>query len=262
MGEDGFVDFAIGVFGVHGAAGGVGADGAAAVAGGEVTTLEAVFVADEFAGAFDKLATGRAFAEHAGEVGFAEDVAEEVVGVTGDPAVALRDRAFGVDGDELVGAVFFPDAGEPCGATAEVIHQGIERAEGDAVVEAAFDPDVEEIGEELREGGGFELEIVFAFVGGAPGEGRVDLEIGEAEFVDVVSVEGIGAGFEAAAVEDGDDADLDAGFAGLVEAFTPDLGVLLGAAAEEFAVEIWVIHRCADRAVEHLEDEIVPNGGV
>jgi hypothetical protein len=43
----------------------------------------------------DKLAPRWALPQHPREIGLAEHVAEKGLGVAGDPAVALRDRAFG-----------------------------------------------------------------------------------------------------------------------------------------------------------------------
>ena len=65
----------------------------------------------------DKLAPPRALPQHPREIGLAEHVAEKGLGVAGDPAVALRDRAFGIQGDELVGTVFLPNARQPRGRT-------------------------------------------------------------------------------------------------------------------------------------------------
>ena len=59
----------------------------------------------------NKFAPRRTLAQHPREVGLAKHVAEKGLGVAGDPAVALRDRAFGIHGDELVGTVLLPDAG-------------------------------------------------------------------------------------------------------------------------------------------------------
>src|SRR6202011_5433718 len=99
----------------------------------------------------DKLAPRRALPPPPREIGFAEHVAEKGLGVAGDPAVALRDRAFGIHRDELVGTVFLPDAGQPRRRTGEVMDQRIKRTERNARRVAALDPDIEKAGEELRE---------------------------------------------------------------------------------------------------------------
>ena len=138
----------------------------------------------------------------------------------------------------------------------------VEGAEGDAVRVAALHPDVEEAGEELGERGLVEIEFGLDRLGRAAGEGGVDLEAREAEFLGEVAVKGVGAGVEAALVEHGDDADLEAGGLGFAEPLGPDRGVGLGAAFEEFAVEIREIHRRAERAAEHRAQHVIPRGRV
>src|SRR5260370_35483678 len=94
-------------------------------------------------GPLEKLAPRRALPQHPREIGLAEYVAEKGLGITADPAVALRDRAFGIHGDELVGTVFLPDAGQPRARAGEVMDQGITRTERHARREAALQPDSE-----------------------------------------------------------------------------------------------------------------------
>ncbi len=64
---------------------------------------------DQVLGALDELTPRGAGAEHFREVGIVEDVAEKRLWIAGDPAVTLRNRALGVDGDELAGAIFLPN---------------------------------------------------------------------------------------------------------------------------------------------------------
>src|SRR5262245_36785165 len=57
--KDGFVHFAVGVFGQHSAEGGVSAHGTTAMTDGKETALQAILVFDEVFGAFHKLPARR-----------------------------------------------------------------------------------------------------------------------------------------------------------------------------------------------------------
>src|SRR5678815_70646 len=151
--EDRLIDFAIRVLGQHGAKRAVSADGAAAVADGKEAALEAVLMFDEVPRPFDELTPCRTGAQHLCEIRVAKDISEKGLGVAGHPAVTLRNGAFGIDGDELVGTVLFPNAGQARRCTGEVMNEGIEGTERHAVGMAAFHPDVEEAGEKFGEGG-------------------------------------------------------------------------------------------------------------
>jgi len=260
--EDGLVDFAIWVLGQHRAQRAVGADGAAAVADGKEAALEAIFVFDEMLWPFDELAARRTGAQHLGEVLVAENIAEKGLGVAGHPAIALRDGAFGVDGDELVGTVLLPDARQPRRRTGEVMNEGIEGTQGDAVGMAALHPYVEEAGEEFGERRLIEIEFGFDYFSGSAGERRVDLKALESEFLGVIAVESVGAGVEAALVEHGDDANTKPGGLGFAKPLGPDRGVGLGAAAEKLSMEIREIHRSAKGPAEHRVQHIIPGGRV
>ena len=102
-------------------------------------------------GALDELTPRRAGAEHFGEVGIVEDVAEKGLRVAGDPAVTLRNGTLGVDGDELAGAIFLPDTRQAGGKSGEMVDEAIERADGDAVGIAALHPNIEESPEEFAQ---------------------------------------------------------------------------------------------------------------
>jgi hypothetical protein len=115
-----------------------------------------------------------------------------------------------------------------------VVDEGIEGPEGDPGFEPSFDPDVEELSEKYSELTGIELEVVISVVGGASGERGINLEIGQFQFIHEIPIEGIGAGFEASAMEDGNDPHMNAGAAGFIEALAPALRVIVGAAVEEF----------------------------
>ena len=149
--KDGLIDLAVRVLREHRAEGAVGADGAAAVADREVAALRHVLVFDEVFGPFDELLARGAGAQHLRQAGVAEDIAEEGFRVAGHPAVALRDRAFGIHGDELVGTILLPDAGQPGGSAGEMMNERVERPEGDPAGLAALHPDVEEPGQKLRQ---------------------------------------------------------------------------------------------------------------
>src|SRR5258708_26996175 len=109
--EDGFVNFAIRILRQHRAERAVGAHGTATMADREVAAGETVFVFDQMFRSLDKLAPRWTLPQHSREIRLAKHVAEKGLGVAGDPAVALRDRSFGIHGDELVGTVFLPDTG-------------------------------------------------------------------------------------------------------------------------------------------------------
>ena len=234
--EDGFIDFAVRVLGEHGAERTVGTDGTTAVADGKKAAFEAVLVFDEMLWALDELTPCRAGAQHLREIGIAEDIAEEGLRVAGHPAVALRDGAFGIDGDELVGTILLPNARQSCGRAGEVIDKRIEGTEGNTISMAALHPDVEEAGEEFGERGFVEIKLGFDRFGGPAGERRVDLEALEAKFLSVVAIKSVGSGVDTALVEHGDDADVDPGALGFAETLRPDRGVSISAAAEELAM--------------------------
>src|ERR1700736_1688473 len=144
----------------------------------------------------DKLAPRRAITQHPREIGLAEHVAEKGLGVAGDPAVALRDRAFGIHGDELVGTVFLPDAGQPRGRTGEVMDQRIKGTERHARRIAPLDPNIEEAGEKPREFVVVEVKTALNLAGRAAGKGRIDLEIVEPEFIREIAVKALRPGVE------------------------------------------------------------------
>jgi hypothetical protein len=89
--EHHLVDLAIGILGHHRSSRAVGSHGATTVADGEIATGKTVFVLNQVFWSLDKVAPRSACLEHSREVGFTEDVAEEIFRVTGDPAVALGD---------------------------------------------------------------------------------------------------------------------------------------------------------------------------
>ena len=84
---------------------------AATVADREIATGQAVFVLNQVLWSFDEIPSCSACFQHPREVGLAEDITEEVFRIAGDPAVALRNRPFGVYRNELIRTVLFPDAG-------------------------------------------------------------------------------------------------------------------------------------------------------
>src|SRR5260370_8478011 len=129
----------------------------------------------------DKLAPRRTLPQRPREIGLAEYVAEKGLGITGDPAVALRDRAFGIHGDELVGTVFLPDAGQPRGRAGEVMDQRIKRTERHARRVAALDPDIEKPSEKFREFVVVEVNASPAPAGWPASTGRFTLKTPEPE---------------------------------------------------------------------------------
>src|SRR5258707_1368623 len=210
----------------------------------------------------DKLAPRRTLPQRPREIGLAEYVAEKGLGITGDPAVALRDRAFGIHGDELVGTVFLPDAGQPRGRAGEVMDQRIKRTERHARRVAALDPDLEKASENLRESVVVEVNASLDPAGWAAGKGRVDLEIVEPEFIREIAIKALRPGVETGLMEHRNDADFDPRRARFVQPPGPEFGVGFGAALEELAMHIGVIHRRAERAAEHRAQNVVPRGRI
>src|SRR5260221_9350141 len=125
----------------------------------------------------DKLAPRRTLPQRPREIGLAEYVAEKGLGITGDPAVALRDRAFGIHGDELVGTVFLPDAGQPRGRAGEVMDQRIKRTERHARPVARLVPSIEKTSEKFPEFVVVKVKASFDLHGWPTGKGRFVLEI-------------------------------------------------------------------------------------
>ncbi len=210
----------------------------------------------------DKLAPRRTLPQRPREIGLAEYVAEKGLGITGDPAVALRDRAFGIHGDELVGTVFLPDAGQPRGRAGEVMDQRIKRTERHARRVAALDPDIEKASEKFREFVVVEVKASLDPAGWAAGKGRVDLEIVEPEFIREIAIKALRPGVETGLMEHRNDADFDPRRARFVQPPGPEFGVGFGAALEELAMHIGVIHRRAERAAEHRAQNVVPRGRI
>jgi hypothetical protein len=213
---------------------------------------------------FDKLAPRRAAAlpQHPREIGLAEHVAEKGLGVAGDLAVALRDRAFGIHGNELVGTVFLPDAGQPRGHTVEVMNQSIKRTQRHARRIAPLDPDIEKAGEKLRQFVVVEVKAALDLAGRAAGKSRIDLEIVEPEFIREIALKALRPGVETGLVKHRNDADFDPRRARFVQPPCPEFGVGFGTALEELAMHIGVIHRRAERAPEHRTQNVVPRGRI
>jgi hypothetical protein len=109
--EHDFVDLAIGILRHYRAPGTIGPHRTATVADGEVATRQAVFVLNQVLRPLDEIVARAACFQHPREVGLAEDIAEEVFRIAGNPAVALSDRPLRVHRNELIGTVLFPDAG-------------------------------------------------------------------------------------------------------------------------------------------------------
>ena len=76
----------------------------------KVTAREAIFVFNEMLGTLDELTPGRAGPQHSGKVGLSKDIAKEAFRVAGDPTIALGYCPFGVNRDELIRTIFFPNA--------------------------------------------------------------------------------------------------------------------------------------------------------
>ena len=110
-GEHGFIDLAVGIFGHDRASGAIGSYRTATVTNGEIPAGQTVFVFNQMLWPLDEIPSCSACFQHPREVGLAEDITEEVFRIAGDPAVALRNRPFGVYRNELIRTVLFPDAG-------------------------------------------------------------------------------------------------------------------------------------------------------
>src|ERR1700726_2892278 len=149
----------------------------------------------------DKFAPRRTLPQHPREVGLAKHVAEKGLGVAGDPAVALGNRAFGIHGDELVGTVFLPDAGQPRGRAGEVMDQRIKRTERHARRVAVLDPNIEKAGEKLCEFVVVEVKAALDLASGAAGKGRIDLEIVEPEFIREIAIKAVRSGAKTGLME-------------------------------------------------------------
>src|SRR5262245_56709594 len=119
--EDGLVDFAIRILRQHRAQRAIRTHRATTMANRQETALKTIFVFNKMFRTIDELLPGPAGAEHLREIRFAENVAEKGFGITSHPAIALRDGALGINRDELVGTVFFPDARESCGRPGEMM---------------------------------------------------------------------------------------------------------------------------------------------
>jgi len=225
----------------------------------EVAAGETVLVFDEIFRPVDKIAPRRARVQHSREIGLAEQVAIKGLRVAGNPAVTLRDRPFGIHGDELVRTVFLPDAGEPRRCTGKMMDQRIKRTERDARRVAPLHPDVEKAGQKLREFVVVEVKAALNFAGRAAGKGRIDLEIVEPEIVREIAIKALGPGVETSLVEHRNNAHFDPSRARLLQPSGPEFGVGFGAALEEPSMDVGVVHRRAERAAKHRAQHVVPS---
>lgn len=101
-GKNGLVNFAIGILGHHCSQRTVGSHWATSVTDGKVAAGQAIFVFNQMLRAFDEIAPRPARFKHTRQVGLPEHVSEEILRITGNPAVALGDSSFCVDRNELV----------------------------------------------------------------------------------------------------------------------------------------------------------------
>lgn len=260
--EDDFVNFAVGIFREHGPEGAVGPHWAPAMADGKESARETILVFHEVFWPLHELASGGTGPQHFSEIGIAKDVAEKALGVAGHPAIALGDGAFGIYGNELVGAVLFPYTRQPGGCASEVMNECIEWAESDAVGVAAFHPDIEQAPEKCGERRFVEVEIRFHLLGWPARKWRIHLETREPQFLSVVTVKSVRPGIEAALMQHGDDAYVEPGSLGFLEPLRPDFGVSFRASFEKFPMEIGVVHRGAQRTAEHRVQDIIPRGRI
>src|SRR5262245_35594323 len=91
------VDFAIWVLGHHCSQRTVGSYWATAVADCKVPAGQAIFVLNQTLRTFDEIATCTARFQHTCQIGFPKHVSEEILRITGNPAVALGDSPFCVN---------------------------------------------------------------------------------------------------------------------------------------------------------------------
>jgi hypothetical protein len=136
--------------------------------------------------------------------------------------------------------------------------QGIKRTEDHTRGVTALHPDIEKAGEEFRELVIVEMKAAFDLAGRSARKGRVDLEIIEPEFLGEIAIKTLGTGVETGLMEYGDDTYFDPGCARFVETSGPEFGVSEGPTLEEFAMDVGVVHRSAERGAEHGAQDIIP----
>ena len=98
----------------------------------------------EVLGSLDELAPGRAGPKHSGKVGLSKDIAEEAFRIAGHPAIALGYRSFGINRNELIGTILFPNARQSRRPAGKVVNQCVERPKRHSEIEATLHPDVEQ----------------------------------------------------------------------------------------------------------------------
>ncbi|TVQ94170.1 MAG: hypothetical protein EA400_01590 [Chromatiaceae bacterium] len=95
-------------------------------------------------------------------------------------------------------------------------------------------------------------------MGAAAGERGIDLEAADAEGVDEMLVEALGAERQGPLVRHRDGLDLDAGGARLLDMLGQDLVVVAGVLARPMPIAVGIVHRGTDLVAEHRADHVVP----
>ena len=208
----------------------------------KVAAREAIFVFNEVLGTLDELAPRRAGPQHSGKVGLSKDIAEEAFGIARYPTIALSDRPFGINRDELIGTILFPDARQSRRPAGEVVNQCVKRTKRHSDIETALHPDIEQPRKETRQLACLELKSAFNFPGGTTWKWRVDLEVSQPEFLREIAIKVLRARVETALVQHGDDADLDPGGLRFAKLPCPQTRIGLGAAVEQFPMMVGIVH--------------------
>ena len=86
-------------------------DRTAAVTDGQVFALDAIVVTRNMLWPLLKTLTRLAVFQYVGKTVVIENISKPVIGIAGDPAIALRHMTTGVDSDQAIDTIITPDAG-------------------------------------------------------------------------------------------------------------------------------------------------------
>ena len=183
-----------------------------------------------------ELLPGFALLQQLRETDVVKDVPKPIVGIARHPAIALGDVPARIDADEFVGAVLPPDAGQARTFRSEMVHQLIQWTKPDALLVPTLHPYPGQVDAELAQTVQVEDALVLGRIGFSAGERGVDLKVCNAEVVDKIGIEPLGAHLQRFLVGDGDDADLNAGLTRGTQLMI--MGILIAVNAVGYALVI------------------------
>src|SRR4029077_7438411 len=193
-----------------------------------------------------------------GKVGLSKDIAEEAFGIARDPTIALGDRPFGINRDELIRAILFPDTRQPRRSSCEMVDQCVKGAKRHSDIETAFHPDIEQPRKKARHLSFRELKSTPPLTSRTAGKRRVDLKVRKSEFVSEILIELLGAYLQASLVQNCNDAYVNPGGLHGSQLPCPEMSICVRTAVDQLSGIVRKVHRCSQRALKHRSEDFVP----